>query len=194
MDYTENAETKILYLAKKEIDVLLPIIGPRTEGYIFRSIDAVQYEKERRATGAVYVKKQPSRAARDTERAKNPKLKVGECYDFNAYRKAVYRACDRAGIAKWFPYQLRHTGVTLIGLEHGIEAAQHTAGHKDIKTTLRYFHGENEIAKRVALARNKPAESSVEEPKSQDVVIAELLQQNRQLLEMLAQKGVSRNE
>ena len=198
-DNLENAETKIFYLAKPEIDVLLPIIGKRTEGYIFRPIDALHYDKERRAVGAVHTKKQPSRIARDAERAKNPKREFGEYYDFNAYRKAVYRACDRAGVARWFPYQLRHTGVTLIGLEHGVEAAQHTAGHRDIKTTLRYFHGENEIAKRVALSRNKPAtiKSTVEEikpvssmakSKSKDVVIAELLQQNQQLLEMLLQK------
>jgi integrase len=32
-DYMENAETKILYLAKSEIDVLLPLIGEHTEGY-----------------------------------------------------------------------------------------------------------------------------------------------------------------
>jgi hypothetical protein len=74
-------------------------------------------------------------------------------------------------------------------LEHGVEAAQHTAGHKDIKMTLKYFHGENEIAKRVALARNKPVEVSKEEPKSHDAVIAELLQQNQKLLEMLVKKN-----
>ena len=157
-DRLENAETKILYLAKPEIDVLLPLIGDRTEGSIFRPIDAIRCDKQKRAAGAVFVKKQPSRVARDAERAKNPKQEFGECYDFHGYRKAVYRACDRAGVARWFPYQLRHTGITLIGLEHGVEAAQHTAGHRDIKMTQRYFHGENEIAKRVALARNKPAE------------------------------------
>jgi len=196
-DHLENAETKILYLAKPEIEVLVPLIGQRTEGYIFRPIDAIRYEKERRATGAVFIKKQPSRAARDAERAKNPKQEFGECYDFHAYRKAVYRACDRAGVPKWFPYQLRHTGITLIGLEHGVEAAQHTAGHRDIKMTQRYFHGENEIAKRVALARNKPATAPTapkEEPPhkvsiTQDAIIAELLQQNQQLLEMLVKKS-----
>ena len=191
-DHLENAETKILYLAKSEIEVLVPLIGQRTEGYIFRPVDAIRYEKERRASGAVFTKKQPSRAARDAVRAKNPKQEFGECYDFHAYRKAIYRACDRAGVPKWFPYQLRHTGITLIGLEHGVEAAQHTAGHRDIKMTQRYFHGENEIAKRVALARNKPATVPVapkEEPKSQDTVIAELLQQNKQLLEMLVKKS-----
>ena len=191
-DHLEDAETKILYIAKTEIDVLLSLIGERIEGYIFRPIDAIRYEKERRATGAVFVKKQPSRSARDAERAKNPKRICGDCYDFHAYRNAVYRACDRAGVPRWFPYQLRHTGITLIGLEHGVEAAQHTAGHRDIKMTLRYFHGENEIAKRVALARNKSTESSAapkEEPQSQDAVIAELLEQNRQLLEMLLKKN-----
>jgi integrase len=134
-DYLENAETKILYLAKPEIDVLLPLIGERTEGYIFRPIDSILYEKERRATGAVFVKKQPSRAARDAERAKNPKQEFGECYDFHAYRKAVYRACDRAGIVRWFPYQLRHTGITRIGLEHGVEARNTPP---DTKTSKRH--------------------------------------------------------
>ena len=202
MDYRENAKPKILFLAKPEIDVLLPLIGQRTEGYIFRPIDAILYDKQRRANGVVHVKKQPSRAARDAERAENPKLKVGECYDFTAYRKAIYRACDRAGVARWFPYQLRHTGVTLIGLEHGMAAAQHTAGHKDSRVTERYFHGKNEIARQVALARNKPAtgKQTVKEiklvssaakkrPKSKDDHIAELLQQNKQLLEMLVQKN-----
>jgi len=90
----------------------------------------------------------------------------------------------------------------LIGLEHGVEAAQHTAGHRDIKTTLRYFHGENEIAKRVALSRNKPAtvKATTEDikpvpiaakSKSKETVIAELLRQNQQLLEMLVQKDES---
>jgi integrase len=188
-DHLENAEMKFLYLAKPEIDVLLPIIGDRTEGYIFRPIDAIAYEKLRRADGAVFTKKQPSRVARDTERAANPKQEFGDCYDFHGYRTAIYRACDRAGIKRWFPYQLRHTGITLIGLEHGVEAAQHTAGHRDIKMTLHYFKGENEIAKRVALARNKPTEVPKEEPKSQDSLIAELLLQNQKLLEMLVRRG-----
>ena len=197
-DHLENAETKTLYLAKSEIDMVLPLIGERTKGYIFRPIDAIACDKERRAKGAVFTKKQPSRATRDAKRAKNPKREVGECYDFSAYRTAVYRACDRAGVKRWFPYQLRHTGITRIGLEHGVEAAQHTAGHKDGRTTARYFHGKNEIAKRVALSRNKPAvvKSTVEEikpvpsakSKSKDAVIAELLKQNQQLLVMLLQK------
>ena len=81
---------------------------------------------------------------------------------------------------------------------HCVEAAQHTAGHKDGRTTARYFHGTNEIARRVAVSRNKPVavKSTVKEikpvpsakSKSKDSVIAELLQQNQQLLEMLVQK------
>jgi integrase len=191
MDRMENAETKILYLAKPEIDAVLPLIGDRTEGYIFRPIDSLRYEKQRRASGAVHVKKQPSRVVRDAERAKNPKLKIGDCYTFTAYRVAVYRACDRAGVARWFPYSLRHTGITLIGLAHGIAAAQHTAGHKDSRMTERYFHGGNEIARRVAELRNEPTSGkpAVGETKSKDDVIAELLQQNKQLLEMLAKNG-----
>ena len=65
------------------------------------------------------------------------------------------------------------------------------AGHRDIKTTLRYFHGENEIAKRVALSRNKPAtvKSTTESIKSKDEIIADLLQEKMELLEMLVKKN-----
>jgi integrase len=95
-DNVENAETKILYLAKPEIDAVWPLIGERTEGYIFRPIDSIRFEKQRRADRAANRKKQPSRGARDAVRAENPKQKIGDCYTFTAYRKAVYRACEQS--------------------------------------------------------------------------------------------------
>jgi len=106
---------------------------------------------------------------------------LNECYHAPAYRRAIERACQRAGVPHWFPYGLRHTGVTNVGLEHGIEAAQHVAGHKDLRTTLNYFHGEDVVAKNVALKRNEryeaggknaPVKNIGQETKSEPVLSA----------------------
>lgn len=70
--------------------------------------------------------------------------------DSGAIRKAVYRACDRARLPRWHPYQLRHAAVTRIALEHGKEVATAVAGHANVLTTERYDHGAVERAKRAA--------------------------------------------
>lgn len=73
------------------------------------------------------------------------------CYgDSGVIRKAVYRACDRAGLKRWHPYQLRHAAVTRISLEHGKEVAQAVAGHAKPLMTDNYDHGAVERAKRAA--------------------------------------------
>ena len=151
----EGFDDKVLYLAKPEIDLLMPIIGERTEGYVFRPEDAVAENKVKKWEQAKRKKKTPSRQKRDEGRAKRPRRKFKEFYTADAYRRAIERACLRAGVAHWFPYALRHTGITNVGLEHGIEAAQHVAGHRDLRTTRGYFHGENAIAKSVAMKRNE---------------------------------------
>lgn len=65
-------------------------------------------------------------------------------------RKAVYRACDRAKLPRWHPYQLRHAAITRISLKHGKEVAQAVAGHSKAVMTERYDHGTVERAKRAA--------------------------------------------
>ena len=164
-DWLEDDGGRVIYMAKPEIEILTPIIKDRTEGYVFRPQDAVAEKHAKKWAQAKRQKKTPSRSKRDAERAVAPKVKFNECYDASAYRRAIQRGCLKAGVPRWFPYGLRHTGVTNVGLEHGIEAAQHVAGHRDLRTTLGYFHGENAVAKEVALKRNKlytpaiPAES-----------------------------------
>jgi integrase len=154
-DWQENDCGKVIYLAKPEITILTPVIKDRTDGYVFRPQDAIAENRAKKWEQAKSQKKTPSRQKRDAERAKEPKVEFNECYDAAVYRRAIERACVKAGVPHWFPYSLRHTGVTNVGLEHGIEAAQHIAGHRDLRTTLGYFHGEDTIAKGVALKRNE---------------------------------------
>ena len=92
----------------------------------------------------------PSQRARDERNAEKAPA-VGDHYGIDAYRKAIHRACDRAGIARWSPHRLRHAKGTALARTEGIEAARIALGHKDDRVTRRYAVGaELELAIGVA--------------------------------------------
>lgn len=65
-------------------------------------------------------------------------------------RKAIARACVRANLPKWHPYQIRHAALTRIVIEHGKDVAKAVGGHAKAITTDRYDHAAVELAKRAA--------------------------------------------
>jgi integrase len=56
----------------------------------------------------------------------------------HSYRRAIERACERAGVGMFTPHQLRHTFATETRRASGIDAAQVMLGHSSVKTTERY--------------------------------------------------------
>lgn len=78
---------------------------------------------------------------------------IGERYDKDTYRRAVVRACERAGVERWTPYQLRHTAATEIEAESGPQAARAALGHASLNTTQLYLHTSIEAA--MEAARNR---------------------------------------
>jgi len=77
---------------------------------------------------------------------------VGDRYSTASYRRAIVRACRKAGVAKWTPHQLRHTYATEVRRQFGIEAARVLLGHASIVTTEIYAEADRQAAQRVALA------------------------------------------
>lgn len=69
-------------------------------------------------------------------------------------RDAVTRACKKAGIERFVPYDLRHLRNTEVRAEGGIKMAQANAGHSSEKMTENYTR---EAAKAEALALAKAA-------------------------------------
>lgn len=74
----------------------------------------------------------------------------GSAYTVASYRRAITRACDRAGVKRWHPHQLRHTRATEIERQYGIETARAALGHKSIKVTEIYVDRDQQVAQRVA--------------------------------------------
>ena len=55
-----------------------------------------------------------------------------------AYCRAITRVCDRLGVERWTPHWMRHTSITRMREEHGIEVAQAVAGHATTQMTDHY--------------------------------------------------------
>lgn len=78
---------------------------------------------------------------------------IGDTYDKDSYRRAIKRACEKAGIPTWTPYQLRHTAATEIAMQIGGMAAKAMLGHASLNTTQIYLHADLEVA--IEAARNR---------------------------------------
>lgn len=87
-----------------------------------------------------------------TNRKAQPKWRAGGRYSTDTYRRAVQRACVRAGVGKWSPNQLRHAAATEIRKKFGLEAAQVILGHSAANVTEIY--AERDQSKGADVARS----------------------------------------
>ncbi len=64
---------------------------------------------------------------------------VGDCYSMHSLHSAIRKACDKAGVARWSPGQLRKTRATLARQQADLETAQQLLGHSSKQTTERHY-------------------------------------------------------
>ncbi len=136
-------------------------IGPQSQGVLLRYLvrDSRAYcfsprdSEQKRLAEQTANRKTPLSCGhvRGSNRKKKPKRKPGERYDTNAYRRAVHRACDKAGVERWSPNRLRHSAATEIRREFGLEAAQVILGHSQANVTQVY--AERDLAKGLEVAK-----------------------------------------
>ena len=83
------------------------------------------------------------------ERGLNRKAKPQ--YDTQSYHCQVHCACDRAGVERWSPNQLRHAAATAVKNEHGLEAAAVLLGHSRMDVTQVYAEMDRKRGQEIAL-------------------------------------------
>jgi integrase len=66
-----------------------------------------------------------------------------------SYRRAVERACIKAGVEAWTPLQLRHARGTEVRKRYGLEASQAVLGHAELGVTQVYAEVDLASARRV---------------------------------------------
>ncbi|MFA7238403.1 MAG: site-specific integrase [Phycisphaeraceae bacterium] len=104
------------YMPGRPVDV--PLFSPKEANADMKARDAHCHRRENQ-------KPSPKRTDRT----------IGDCYTTASMRRAIERACDKAGTARWTPHQLRHAAATLIRKDFGLEAAAIILGHSSAAIT-----------------------------------------------------------
>ncbi len=143
---TEHHEHhRIIFIGPKAQAILRPYLLRPAESYCFVPQESMkQFRADQRARRRTKV--QPSQQNRKKSTSKRS---PGERYMRSSYYRAILRACERAGVPKWHPNQLRHSAGTEIRREFGLEAAQVALGHARADVTQVYAERNLELAYQV---------------------------------------------
>ena len=140
---------RILAIGPRGQEVLRPYLLREKESFCFSPADS---EKKRRQAEHEKRKTPLSCGNRPgTNRRSKPIHTPGDRYTTESYRRAIHRACDKAGVPRWSPNRLRHSTGTEIRKRYGLEAAQVILGHASADVTQVY--AERDLQKAVEIMR-----------------------------------------
>lgn len=77
--------------------------------------------------------------------------KIRESYSPGVFANAVRRACLKAGVERWTPYQLRHSKASELQENTDLETAKSTLGHSQLKMTAHYAKQDEKRARDAAI-------------------------------------------
>jgi len=155
---TENIsdDDSPIAIGRKAQAILLPYLidnADTPEAYLFSPAVSVRLQnvdkRRKRTTLNKNGQVQPSHCNR---KKKNPKKVPGDHYTKSSYYQGIARACKKAGVPRWFPYQLRKSMAVEARKQGGRDAAQAVMRHKHSKTT-ETFYAPVEFEKAVEIAR-----------------------------------------
>jgi len=127
-----HGHERLVPLGPKAQGILEPFLDRDALAYLFSPKEA---EEARHAKRTLTARRRSNKQKR---RAKRPQRKWRERYDSASYRRAIQRACDKAGVDSWHPHRLRHNAATALREQFGIEAARVILGHRSAAVTEIY--------------------------------------------------------
>jgi integrase len=127
--------SRVVFLGPRAQEMLRPFLeGRDPEAYLFSPREGMEmFRQELRRLRKTRV--QPSQRDR---RLPRPRKRPGVRYTVESYDRAIAKACNRAGVPRWTPNQLRHTKATEIRREAGLDAARAVLGHRSPTITETY--------------------------------------------------------
>lgn len=146
-----KGKPRVLLFAGGAKDVLAPFLD--------RGPDAPCFSP-REAAESLRAEQRAAREARGggsggsrKPRKEHPARAAGDRYTDDAYRAAITRACVKAGVPHWFPYQLRHLAAAEVKSLFGLDAVQALLGHHTRTMAEHYGGAAVKAAAEVAKAR-----------------------------------------
>ena len=136
--HDSREDVKEVYLGPESQKILDPFLLNRpADAFIFSPFEAAVEMRCRRTVNRKTPISYGNRPGKGSK--KNPKCRPGEKYTTGSYRKAIRRACEKAGIPIFTPHQIRHTAATRIEGAIGKQASSAMCGHKDPRQNERYI-------------------------------------------------------
>jgi integrase len=108
---------RIVYLGPRAQEVLKPWLRPNLQEYLFQPREAEQARNAKRRQARKTLLWPSHIRAPKQKHKRRPKRQPRDHYDVAAYRRAIVRACERAGVPKWTPNRLRHAAATRLRKE-----------------------------------------------------------------------------
>lgn len=148
---TWKGKTRVIYFGKHSQEILAPLLleAGDSEAFVF---SPARSEAERNAerSGNRVTPTWESHMERNEQKrvGKGRKRPPGERYTTATYRRAIERACERAGVPVFTPHRLRHLAATRVRAELGVDVARALCGHTIAAVTEIYSR---EVDKQLAL-------------------------------------------
>jgi integrase len=133
---------RIIFLGPQAQGIVRRYLTLNTAAYLFCPKSSERQRNSQRREKATRPRKKLRRRQR---RRRAP----GDRYDVAAYRRAIRRACEKAGLPLWHPNQLRHSAGTSIRKRFGLEASQAVLGHAELSVTQVYSERDLEAARTI---------------------------------------------
>lgn len=146
-----HGKQRLIAIGPKAQAILKPWIDKAgTDGHLFKARHAGMYHLLRRHA----TRKTPAGYGNflGSNRRPSPKHRPGECYSVASYRRAISRACEKAGVPSWHPHQLRHNAATMVRRLFGLDHARALLGHSTPVVTEIYAELDSKKAVEVVAA------------------------------------------
>ena len=130
-----HGRRRTIYLGPRAQEVVRPFLKRDVSAYLFSPAEAeAERIAMRRANRRSPMTPSQANRKRKSGRRRSPRNR----YDKDSYYRAIQRACDKSGVPRWSPNQLRHNAATFLRKEYGIDAARIILGHRSASTTEIY--------------------------------------------------------
>lgn len=134
-----RGQERVIYFGPAAQIILAPYLLRPADEYLFKPMAAFK-EAFAGCEGRHQPVKEPKTARR-----------MGEHFNVCALRHAIKRACVKAEVEPWFPYQLRHGAATRARAAAGLDGAQAMLGHAHASITEVYAELDADKARALAL-------------------------------------------
>ncbi|HNO79533.1 MAG TPA: site-specific integrase [Phycisphaerae bacterium] len=143
-----HGHDRTIYFGPRAKQIIQPFrSGRAVDKPLFSPIEAEQERLRKRRAARVTPTNQGNNPG--SNRARVRRRSPRDQYDVASYRRSIQRACDKAGIPRWHPHQLRHNAAFDLRRRFDIEVARVILGHSSPSMTDLY--GEFDRRKAVAV-------------------------------------------